>query len=427
MLSDPVKRRTYDQVGYEGFTQGGAGGPPPGGSAGGFQGFQGGFPGGEDPFKMFEKMFGGGGQTTFSFSSSSSGGQGFPGGGFGGFGGSGFGGAGGGRRQPPQRRQQELYSSADGVAVLTAKAFKDSTRRNIWCICCLTVYLRYYSHMVLYTRRLVQFFSPSDSKSQRFRDAFLKVAMSVKQYEIKVGTVDCNKEEDLCAKEGVKTFPSFQVYFDGGKSLPMKDEQPTSAKGLMQFVEETIPNEVANVRLQPQLDELLAKAKGTRGIWGVLLLITDSYDPSMVLKAAAIKFRQKVLVGEVRGSNEKLRKYLNISNAPALIFYCGGDKHAFERYGGDLSDLKQISSFLNTFQSGERCRSLLKKAQESRSQREQLANQAKKLSEKDLSKKKVSELRGILDELKIPTDSLLEKSDFVRAILAYQKSSRHEL
>ncbi|KAG9061472.1 hypothetical protein KI688_007468 [Linnemannia hyalina] len=76
VLSDKNKRAVFDQYGEEGLKGGGGAGPPPGAGAG-----PGGFPGG---FKGFP---GGGGGTTFSFSSTGGG----PGmGGMGGMGGGGF-------------------------------------------------------------------------------------------------------------------------------------------------------------------------------------------------------------------------------------------------------------------------------------------------------------------------------------------------
>lgn len=70
VLSDESKRKTYDQVGHQGFEQGGFGGAQGGGPFGGFGGQQGPFTysysssGGDfggfsDPFEIFEQFFGG--------------------------------------------------------------------------------------------------------------------------------------------------------------------------------------------------------------------------------------------------------------------------------------------------------------------------------------------------------------------------------
>jgi DnaJ family protein B protein 4 len=75
VLSDPEKRKVYDQYGLEFLLRGGPA-PGPGGApgAGGFEGFEGGMPGGFS----FGGMPGGGGTRTFHFSTG-------PGGGGGGF------------------------------------------------------------------------------------------------------------------------------------------------------------------------------------------------------------------------------------------------------------------------------------------------------------------------------------------------------
>lgn len=105
VLSDPDKRKTYDQFGADAVKNGGGGGPGgPGGPGGGFH----------DPFDLFEQMFGGG-----------------SGGGFGGFGGGGFqgfGGQGGNRKQRGQsiRVRSELslkdyYKGGEVVFYLNLK------------------------------------------------------------------------------------------------------------------------------------------------------------------------------------------------------------------------------------------------------------------------------------------------------------------
>jgi DnaJ homolog subfamily B member 4 len=77
ILSDPEKRKTYDQIGFENFVAGGSAGPPPGatggpgGSGAGFSSF--------NPEMFGGGMPGGGGARTFHFSTGGGGGGGMPG------------------------------------------------------------------------------------------------------------------------------------------------------------------------------------------------------------------------------------------------------------------------------------------------------------------------------------------------------------
>ncbi|OQD71272.1 hypothetical protein PENPOL_c001G03268 [Penicillium polonicum] len=70
VLSDPEKRKIYDQFGLEYLMRGGPAPPPPGGGGGGAAGFDGGMPGGFN----FGGMPGGGGGRKFHFSTGHGGG-----------------------------------------------------------------------------------------------------------------------------------------------------------------------------------------------------------------------------------------------------------------------------------------------------------------------------------------------------------------
>ncbi|KAJ5317862.1 hypothetical protein PENANT_c004G02592 [Penicillium antarcticum] len=70
VLSDPEKRKVYDQYGLDYLMRGGPPPPPPGGGGGGASGFEGGMPGGFN----FGGMPGGGGSRTFHFSTGPGGG-----------------------------------------------------------------------------------------------------------------------------------------------------------------------------------------------------------------------------------------------------------------------------------------------------------------------------------------------------------------
>ena len=136
VLSDDEKRRIYDQVGEYGLKRGGGGGGGGGGPGGGthFE-FQGGFPGGTDPFDLFRNVFGGGGggqpQQHHQQHHFGGGGGGFSGGFPGGFPG---GGGGHHHQQQQQPPSPNLFKQTDGVFSLTHGKFPDEKSRYIWLV-----------------------------------------------------------------------------------------------------------------------------------------------------------------------------------------------------------------------------------------------------------------------------------------------------
>jgi hypothetical protein len=239
--------------------------------------------------------------------------------------------------------------------------------------------------------------------------------------DIKVGVIDCDAHEEVCARQGLRSYPAFKLCFEGGYKL--LDDAAITSKSLLQFIEDSLPNALANLRLTTQVDELFQKSKAKHG---ALIFINPEYDTPLLYKVLGYKYSTSksspsVVSGEVRGSNDKLYKYLHIAQAPVILMYCGGDKDAVEKYDGDVKDYSSIVKFISKFQSPSRCKDLLKKTLSMRSIRQQAAHKARKLNKSDLTKKRVTELRSIVEDLGLSSHGLLEKDDFVKAILGVQK------
>lgn len=259
----------------------------------------------------------------------------------------------------------------------------------------------------------MQFYLPSDAKSHKFKDGFLKVAQRLKAADVKVGVVDCDRYEETCAAQGFRSYPAFKFYF-GGKSKPF-DETSVSSKALLQFVHDSIPNNIVNLRLTGQMNEFFQSKKIS------VVYVNPKYETPTWWRAMGYRYQDKAALGEIRGPNDKLHQYLHISKAPSINVYCG-DKDASETFAGDVNDTNAIFRFMDKL-SPNKCKDLVRKAQQMQSNRKQAAQKAKRLSESELQKKRVSELRDIVTELGIPLAGLLEKVDFVRAILGAQKVS----
>lgn len=453
VLSDPAKRRVYDQTG----SVPGQNGVPPEGSGfpGGGTGFNfggGGFPGAgsgfnfqqRDPFEMFRNMFEGddssfGSDTGASFA-------GFPGGGFSG---ARFpGGAGGSSRS--QQESPNLYADASkDVSTLTGSKFPNKSSKYIW---------------------LIHFYSARDPLSAQLKKRIVSLASHLRTQGIKTGSLSCDQNLPFCKSKGIASMnalPSIQLIV-GDSSFaydPDADEMNDdySTKSILQFMQNFIPIQstgteksasesnqdkgkavssnisLINIRLVHQVDQFVSitcadKKLGTFGVGFVIF--TSEYETPLYVKSLAYLLRSKAPVAEVRASNDAISRHFQLQspvNYPILIAACAGlDPSVHERFGGNIKSFQEVEKFVERFQ-GSKSRNICQSLKKDRelTVRRQKATYAK-YSEKQWQKLKISDLTqamGILG-VDLPRDSLIEKKDYVSAIVNYinkQKMSGKEL
>jgi curved DNA-binding protein CbpA len=409
VLSDPEKRRIFDQVGEEGLKRGGA--DSSGFSSGaGFQGssfkFTRDF---QDPFDLFNKMFQGG-----DFHGSSGSGNDFFGmpsfGGGGGGGGSSFqqfGGFGGNRQHPQSRQHQQsetkIYTSADGVEELRKASFpnvKNDGQKHIY---------------------LVQYYlSNQQSQSMSAKETFLKVGESLKKSGIRLGVVNCAVDKDLCGS--IKQYPTYKLV-QGSRIVDMNATSSSTAKEIYDFVSNHVSVSIANIRLKSQVDEFISKTANDKKIASLkigMILLTSKYDTALSYKALAYRLQGKVALAEVRGSNDQIAKLFDVGSKdyPKLFIVCAGNEVlAHEVYQDNLKDMDKIESFVMKFQNGNKCKDLQSKANQTRKKKVEAKKQILNMKESVLLSKSIKELRRILDTLEISQVGLYEKTDFINVIL----------
>jgi curved DNA-binding protein CbpA len=264
-LSDPEKRRIYDQTGDDGSDPRGQqqqqqqqqhrhGGGFGGFGGGGFGG--GGFPGGG---------FGGGG---------------FPGGGFGGGGGFPFGGGGGFHQQePPPPPPPPLFVNS-AVTQIRINSFKSITSRETRGS--RVILLEYYNQQCQLCR---------DTES-----ILSKVAETLRGAAL-VAAIDCSSgsgEEKVCAAQKISSFPSLRLLYEGGsESLP--DNLLRMEKQLRTKILDRIESRVALIdgdgpTSRRKVNDLARKcgvnlSGPSRGSIGCVLLLSDKKDISPVFNA----------------------------------------------------------------------------------------------------------------------------------------------
>lgn len=391
VLSDPEKRRIYDQVGEEGL-KGHQSHDQSGGNFGhnthfhSKRNFQ-------DPFDLFRNMFGNediganffGGDSKFSTQSREFN-FGFDGSPFGGF------------QKRSSQDMPDIYSTNDGVEILSKHSFPKS-KEKIW---------------------LIEFYNP---QSHQHKELFKKTATAIKKQGISVGVVNCRKESDLCSSQKIKSYPYYKL-FAGESSFNFSALDEMTSKALYDFVSDNIKGNIVNLRIQSQLKDFITvdciDKKRTSYNVGVILF-SSKYETSLLYRVLSFRLQGKVLLAEAKGSNEKLISSLNLPvSYPTSVIVCGGsDIMAYEVYE-DLKDIDAFEQYIQKFVKSKRCKDLQAKASKLRKERENLKKKIVSMSTESLMKKSVKELKEMLNELEIPLTGLYEKSDFVQAIDQYR-------
>lgn len=126
-------------------------------------------------------------------------------------------------------------------------------------------------------------------------------------------------------------------------------------------------------------------------------------------------------IAEVRGSNDKLaRAFGLVDKYPQLVAVCAGASLlGSEVFQGDMKSIAQIDAFLKKFEQPKTCAGLTAKADKLERERKAQVRTAGSLTRQQLNKKRVGELRTIVEDLGISTAALAEKSDYVEAILRH--------
>merc|ERR1711871_578425 len=115
--------------------------------------------------------------------------------------------------------------------------------------------------------------------------------------------------------------------------------------------------------------------------------------------------KEKLLhVGEIKGSNKALSSEFDVAKYPAAIMLCG--------------NINKKENGL-VYEKLEKCKKLEKIFLAKEKKAKAALDGLKKLSESELLKKKLSELRSISKTLGIDTSAFLEKSTFVQEIVKY--------
>jgi hypothetical protein len=182
---------------------------------------------------------------------------------------------------------------------------------------------------------------------------------------------------------------------------------------------------VTNLRLSLQVDTWLATNASSSSAKVGLIEFTDQFDTSLLVKSLSVGLQGKAAVAEVRGSNNQLAKEFGLGaqpQYPIILALCSENgKLAGLKYPGNMKKRAEIEAWVDTNFLGRNrmktCKNLRNAEADEAKRRHKLTLSVASMNKEQLLKKRVKQLREIAEDLDIKTDSLLEKDDFVRAIL----------
>jgi hypothetical protein len=300
VLSDPEKRKIYDQSGEQGVKD--------------HEGRQNSGGGGFNANDIFEQFFssgggggfgGGGGGQRFSFN--------FGGGDYE-FGDDGFGG------NKPHHEEANLFNS-DVYRIDLQTISKFYRRSEVW---------------------LVLFFKPTEPESLALFQEYR--TLSEKMYGILgVGGVDCYEEEGICEELAIFTTPKIFVYSENINADPVEYNGEMKWKSMRNFASGLMEDHVSIVN-DKNYDAFVQRDDHKMKV----LLFTERKSTPPVFKSVAKHFKNKLSFGLVRKEEVYLSQMFKVPRPPMILVITDPTLFHNDKYDGETKKDK-IIDFLREY------------------------------------------------------------------------------
>ncbi|KAK6348456.1 hypothetical protein TWF718_006249 [Orbilia javanica] len=219
-----------------------------------------------------------------------------------------------------------MYSSNSPVLQLTSKNFAEKILKS--------------NHA-----SVVEFYAPWCGHCKNLKPAYEKAAENMKGLA-QVAAIDCDEDANkrTCSEYGIQGFPTIKVFKPGksGKPSVLDYQGQRTAKGIVDFLIEQIPNHVARVNSKTVDGFLQEKNETAKAI-----LFTTKGVATPLYKALAIDFFGSVTFAQVRDKETEVLKLFGVEKVPTFLVLPGGTAEGVV-YDGEMKKdamLKFVGKF----------------------------------------------------------------------------------
>lgn len=158
---------------------------------------------------------------------------------------------------------------------------------------------------------------------------------------LKVAGVNCDENEDLCAKQEIHKIPTFNLYYGKGKKAKINLYQGLKPGFLVKQNIRNMENNVIRLNINNYSD-FIKKNFGKR----ILILFTKRKNTGILYLSLANKLKEKVLFTEIHYKNPLAEKF-NVTKYPSLLLLTDSLNYKGIDYENEKIDKNNIIHFLN--------------------------------------------------------------------------------
>lgn len=176
----------------------------------------------------------------------------------------------------------------------------------------------------------VEFFAPWCGHCKQLAPTWEKAATGLKGV-VPFGKVDCTAHQSLCETYQVKGYPTIKLFNKKGKSV-LDYQQGRDARSIMDYAIQQLENNVDKVAASSE-DKFWAKMDGHPHA----LLFSTKSDVTPLYKSMAIKYKSKIVFGQVKSTETELVSRYGLENFPALLVFEKKDDTSPQKFEGTIS------------------------------------------------------------------------------------------